>query len=103
MVKGMGIGPPPTLRSDRNLFFPRMSKVSPWSFSATSGNGPWWGSKETLGPPLYFHEAFGKREQRPEPSSRNKSGVGPIYWTEGRKENGQRQVFGDRAEAIEKC
>lgn len=60
-------------KCQESLLCPRMSEVGPWPFSATSGIGPRWGRKGTLGPLLYFHEAFGKRGQRPGPSPRNES------------------------------
>lgn len=46
-----------------------------------------WGSKGTLGPPL-FHEVFGKRGQKPQPSPKNKSGGGahPLDWQGGERE-----------------
>lgn len=46
---------------------------------------PWWGSKETLESPIYFHEAFGKRGQRLDPSPRNESGMGHVHGAVGRK------------------
>lgn len=100
MVKGLGVGPLPTLRSDRNLS-PKMSEVSPWPFWKWPIMGQYGDSRlSSLFSCGIWQE---KAKARPFPQERVLNGIHLLDWGEEGEERMGRggQPSGDRAGVVE--